>query len=68
MLYEVDHGYLAHIVYLIQQVFSMIFRFIVDSNNMFPIFVLDVGSMKVMFEDYRPYYCNNVSSILSSEM
>ena len=68
MLYEVDLGYLVLIVYLIQQVSFMIFVLVVDSSNMFPIFVLDVGSMKVMFEDYRPYYCNNVSSILSSEM
>ena len=68
MLYEVDLGYLVLIVYLIQQVSFMIFVLVVDSSNMFPIFVLDVGSSKVMFEDYCPYYCNNVSSILSSEM
>ena len=47
----------------------MIFVLVVDSSNMFPIFVLDVGSSKVMFEDYRPYDCNNVSfSSLANNM
>ena len=58
-LYVVEHGFSVNIASLIQQV-PFVKEFHVDSENMFPVFVLDVGSSKVMFDGFSPYYCNHV--------